>query len=695
MDRRVQWSGDRPEGLSLSARLPWVKRVPWLRGAALLAGAAVAAAAPSSALDDSARAWVLQASARLPPAEAPSEEVIVVVASAADLEADRCPRFLHAALARGRALRAWLLPPTDVLCHPGAAPPAAPITRASLRMSGGAVVGLAAPSPALGLHAARWVVPASAVPTITLGDLRAGKLPASVLDGRVVVVGVEDELGSAPATRVAAMLGGLLAGGAREEAPRWVGGALCGAVGLLFHLAGRGGARLARLALGAALAALVAGQILAVRLGLGLLPPASLLLGIAVATALPAAREALQWRSALRAARARAASSPARDTPREAGLRTPPLERLAAEAYPADLVLVAELPVGEWRLALHDPRVAEEERDVRRPPYATRDGVPVTQVSETFLGSGAPAVIVPMVALGALEGYLFLCGAGAEQVHLADPDRAARLADELALMLRGRRLEQGEAGAPPDPADLAPLAAFIHDAPTPLLYADELGSVRLLSRSFAARLRALGASAAEGLLDPFALTLTEVICRLTGRGRDEATAAVMAALTRAEGASLLVDLEGTTHTLSLRAVRRRRRGNSWSTGFAASLVEAGERALGGDVRPQDPARVTMVSGAAPQGRTPQPAPLLSAPRSPRVPSFAGEEEASPWEESVEPWPLAAPRFLSGRAGARCAEAGAAPETPPARAARATGGGDGAVSGLESRWAKRGGAVKEG
>jgi len=692
MDQRVQWSADRREDRPSPARLGYLRRLPWLSVVTLLSGAAIATAAPLSALDDRARAWVLVQSA--PPAlsEVPSEAVIVVEASAADLEADRCGRVLRDALTRGHARGAWLLPPTDALCSPGAAPGVTVVHRAMLRVGAdGDVEGLVAPSPTFGLPAARWVVPARAVPTIALGDLRAGKLPASVLDRRVVVFGMRDELGGAPATRVASMLGGLLAGGARGEAPRWLSGVLAAVVVGLVLLARRFGARWAALSATTLLAAVVTGQLLAVRLGLGLLPPASLLLGVVASAAVSAVRAALRWRSALRAARGTAAETRELALPHAADLRVP-LEQLATEAYPAELVLVGELPLGEWSLDLPDPRVAEEGRDVRRPPYATRDGVPVTQVSRTFLESGEPTVIVPMVALGALEGYLFLCGARAEQVHLEDPDRATRLADELALILRGRRAVRAQE-APPEPTELAPLAMFLHDAPTPLLYADALGSVRLLSRPFATRLRALGGDAKEGPVEPGVLTLTEVLGRLTGLGRDEVTAAVMAALTRAEGASFLIDLDGAAHALSLRAVRRRWRGNSWSTGFAVALVEAPAHATGKDDRGQDPTRVTMVSGAAPR-RT---ALTRGALRPPRIPSFSVDEAPAPlapeagWADGAEPWPVA-PRGLEGRAGASCAVI----STPPdAAATRAITGGDGAVSGLKPRAIGRGEAAKEG
>lgn len=322
---------------------------------------------------------------------------------------------------------------------------------------------------------------------------------------------------------------------------------------------------------------------------------------------------------------------------------------------------------------------------MRRPPYATRDGVPVTQVSRSFLAGGEPAVIVPMVALGALEGYLFLCGAPAEQAHLADPERATHLADELALMVRGRRASRVDA----EPEAPSELAAFLHDAPTALLYADAQGSVRLLSRAFAVSLRASGAVRADGQLDAGTLTLTEVLVRLTGQSHDEATAAVMAALTRAEGASFPVDLDGVPHALSLRGVRRRHRGNSWSTGFAAALVEARAHAVS-DAHASEPARVTMVSGAVPRA-----APTVSGLRPPRLPSFSSIDDAAApppeatWEEPVTPWPIEpGPRYLEGRAGASCAVS-----TP--RAVRATGSGDGAVSGRKTRTRTGGESAKDG
>src|SRR6185436_4830652 len=147
-----------------------------------------------------------------------------------------------------------------------------------------------------------------------------------------------------------------------------------------------------------------------------------------------------------------------------------------------------------------------------------------------------PVLVVPLLALGEIEGYVFLCGDRAESAHKADPSTAARLSVELGLLMRRRRLGRasltelsvdapltskggGElaSGAQVVNDEMELLDAMVRDAPVGLMLADSFGHVRMLSREFASWLAAFGATLPalrdDALVPAGALTLANVLER--------------------------------------------------------------------------------------------------------------------------------------------------------------------------------------
>ena len=120
---------------------------------------------------------------------------------------------------------------------------------------------------------------------------------------------------------------------------------------------------------------------------------------------------------------------------------------LAEQWHPANVVLVAQLPARQWHLKFWNYGSAGEEliderrRDIRRTPYCDEQGVPTIRVVRNYLVmKEMPVLVVPLMALGEIEGYVFLCGDRAETAHRSDPSIAARLSTELGLIMRRRRL---------------------------------------------------------------------------------------------------------------------------------------------------------------------------------------------------------------------------------------------------------------
>ncbi|MCC6558943.1 MAG: hypothetical protein IT372_38945, partial [Polyangiaceae bacterium] len=456
------------------------------------------------------------------------------------------------------------------------------------------------------------------VPAVTLRDLADGRVPASVLEDRVALVaaGAGDAARPAaafgPAESAAAALGGLLEGGRRAESPRWV-------APLLALLAGAVARTVARrlgllgwaLATAWLAAALVVGQAVATaRAQADLLPLASALLGLAVACGGPAASRALRRRRAVQGASElieRAALF------RMQGVHALPDEefwprvaRLAAQSHPADLVLVADLPPRGWHLRFWNDRqggehlIAERRRDIRRVPYSNEQGVPTAHVVRRFLTQHEmPAVAVPLIAFGEVEGYVFLCGAAAEATFTREPERAERLGRELALLVRRKRLGRV---AEPDPGDgarepaeslvegarvalgdLSLFGAVLRSAPVGLLYADAFGDVRFLSRELAAWLRerdvAVPQESQSAALPPGSLTIGDVLeaaeASSSQEGAGEGRPPTWLSSVMASEDGIEIPVSGPDPgVLHVRALRQEADGLSWIAGYVAALVPA-------------------------------------------------------------------------------------------------------------------------
>ncbi|WP_437810810.1 hypothetical protein [Sorangium sp. So ce1078] len=618
-------------------------RSAWLRPDVLsiAAGALIAAVAPLERFDYVARGLTASALADA----APSPQVLLVTASPEALRDGLCERSLPGLLERGRARGALLVPPADAFCGgeaAGRAAGAAPVVRMPpglLRLSAGEVVGFfplaaeprAAELGALGVSAAPWVIKKApqSVPAVSLRDLADGQVPATALEGRVAVVGVgaggvppQAVATSAlpPAKGIAAVLGGLLDGGRRAAAPAWVPALFVLLAGGLVWLARRRhGSLVATAALFIVTFALAAGQsVLAARAEASLLPLPSTLFGLAVAFAgVMILRGLAVQRSVDRAAELiqRAALF------RMQGVHTLPDEefwprvaRLAEQAHPADLVLVAELPAGSWHLRFwNDQRggeslVAERRHDVRRPPYSSDQGVPAVRLARRFLTKqDMPAVVVPLIAFGEIEGYVFFCGPVAESTFSREPERAEHVGRELALLLRRKRLARtAEAGAggegegrgghsPADDLvegarvaldDLQLFGSMLRNAPVGLLYADAFGDVRFVAPEFAKWLRArdvaVPAESASAALPPGSLTLGDVLGATSASGAAVSLSSVMAS---DEGIELSVSAPEPA-VLSVRPLRRESDGSSWIAGYVAALIPVKQPApVSGNVRP--------------------------------------------------------------------------------------------------------------
>ncbi|WP_434043340.1 MULTISPECIES: hypothetical protein [Sorangium] len=625
-------------------------RFGWLRpdAIAIAAGALLAAVAPLERFDYVARGLTASSLADA----APSGQVLLVTASPEALRDGLCERALPGLLERGRARGALLIPPADAFCAGGAVggaaegargaldgDRAAPVVRMPpglLRLSAGEVVGFsplageerAAELAALGVSAAPWVIKKApqSVPAVSLSALAEGEVPASALAGRVAVVGVgsggvppQAVATSAlpPAKGVAAALGGLLDGGRRASAPAWAPALfVLLAGGFVWFARRRHGSLVATAAVFLATFALAAGQsALAARAEASLLPLPSTLFGLAVAFAgVMILRGIGVQRAVDRAAELiqRAALF------RMQGVHTLPDEefwprvaRLAEQAHPADLVLVAELPAGNWHLRFWNDRrggeslVAERRHDVRRPPYSSEQGVPAIRLARRFLTKqDMPAVVVPLIAFGEIEGYVFFCGPVAEATYSREPERAEHVGRELALLLRRKRLARtaeatgGESRAGHAPTDdlvegarvalddLQLFGSMLRNAPVGLLYADAFGDVRFVAPEFARWLRArdvtVPAESASSALPPGSLTLGDVLGATSAGSAAVSLSSVMAS---DDGIELSVSAPEPA-VLSVRPLRRESDGSSWIAGYVAALIPVKQPApVSGNVRP--------------------------------------------------------------------------------------------------------------
>jgi len=594
----------------------------------------IATVAPLGSADDTTRAWALAAVA----GAAPSERVVLLTVAPEDLRGGSCERALPGVLDRGHARAALVLEPADGLCGIKEGKGGAPVVALpldDLRLRGTTVVGFEATSArslgALGISSSPWVVPRAArsVPAVALRDLESGAVPASVLADRVALVAVgaaahlpltaapgeaPPPAALAPGDSAAATLGGLLEGGGRDVAPVWAAPLYVLAAGALIRLASRRGQAMAAAAFAVLVAALVFGQaLLAARLTESLLPSASALLGLLFAFAgivgTRAVRKAFAVGSAAEALERGALH-------RMQSVHTLPdadfwlrVARLAGQSHPCDAVLVADLPSGEWDLRFWNDRqggellVAERRRDVRRAPFSNEEGVPKLQVIQGFLArEDVPVVGLPLIASGDVEGYVFLCGASAESAFTRDPERTERLARELALLARRRRLARRfEAeGRPLEAAgnlldsaqvalgDLRLLGAALRGAPVELLVADAFGDVRFVSQELAAWLKGreltVPPEGPGGALVPGDLALGDVLAAAKGaigegRAGGKAAAQMLArVMEREEGLDIPVG-GPEPGVLHVRVIRQEADGVSWIGGYVATLSRMEQSAL--------------------------------------------------------------------------------------------------------------------
>ena len=285
----------------------------------------------------------------------------------------------------------------------------------------------------------------------------------------------------------------------------------------------------------------------------------------------------------------------------------PRIARLAAGAIPSAYVLAAELPTRSWHLTFWqghgggEEKFGERRRDVRRWPFVDDRGLFSIHVARRVLvNAETPVVVVPLVAFGDLEGYVFLCGPSAEALHTADPGRTLRLSRELALLARRKRLgrhvleERLRVGLlEVDPAERAVeelvstaglaqrdaqlFGEVLHRAPVALLYADSFGDVRVVSDGMIPRLALAGVPlpdvAATGALPPGTLSLGEALGALIGPGDTDDVARVLSGEPLVSRRILRPELAPQPLSLTVRSVRQSEGGVSFVAGYAATLVE--------------------------------------------------------------------------------------------------------------------------
>jgi hypothetical protein len=279
----------------------------------------------------------------------------------------------------------------------------------------------------------------------------------------------------------------------------------------------------------------------------------------------------------------------------------------AAQAHPCDGVLIAELPPHQWHLrfwpngSMGENMVAERRRDIRRAPYCDDQGVPAIRLAHNFLAmKGVPALVIPLIAFGDVEGYVFLCGARAERAYLDQPELAERLSHDLGLLLRRRRLgslreddwrrtagtlvERPERrtatlieGARVALDDLRLFGRIFQEAPVGLLFADAFADVRVVGKEFGRWLAAAGLvlppSSLEGPLPAGQLGLAQVLAALGG---DRPIS--VADLSHGKVAVCRKEIPSDagaprTLELSVRALTGEAEGTKSIVGYVASLVE--------------------------------------------------------------------------------------------------------------------------
>jgi hypothetical protein len=592
----------------------------------------VALLAPLGGLDDSLRARVL----RLAASEEPARRVVAVYVTAADVRSGRCDDVLRGVMEAAGARAAVLVHTAAELCPAEKTlQGAVPIARMPLSMlrldDRGEVVGFHEPSGGaraalerVGWSDSPWAQPrdARSVPAASLADLASGRVPLSILKDKLAVVGMDEPLSIAREPlllRAAGAIGGVVEDGPRKNSPRGLAALLAAVAGLAIAYAypRRGPAAAAGVTVTSVVGIGVLQCVYTLLSGSLLLPLATTTLSIVSCygtLALP--RAIAKQRALVRATELleRAALI------RTQSVHTIPdaeffvrVATLAAQAHPADEVLVAELPPHQWHLKFWpngkatEAMISERRRDIRRTPYSSEEGVPTIRVVRGYLVmKDVPVLVVPLTAFGDLEGYVFLCGARAEGAFNANPDLAQRLSRDLGSLLYRRRLgslqeddwrrtagalvrqpERRTAtlieGARVALDDLRLFGAVLREAPVPLLYADSFADVRMLGKAFSRYFPAFGipvpSGANDGPLAPGALSLARL---LAGVAEDASRLPSVAAISeKPEGVRVrtrAVDLDGVSAVFefAVRPLLHDSAGISTVAGYVASLIELQE-----------------------------------------------------------------------------------------------------------------------
>lgn len=530
------------------------------------AGAVVVVVAPFRSFDDVWREAVLQGAS----IHEPARGVVVLEVAPTLARANNCGQVVTEMLTVGGARAGLVLEPLTAVCHgildggdeeSELAPPLSSLSDDVFRRGrGGQLVGLSPAARRSDLVVALKFTPnpwiasrvAEAVPVLTLESAAGQSSGPATLEGRIAVVALDKSStpGGLSARSIAALLGAASEDPRRRLAPPWALALLALAInGALVSVQRRSEARgrLRRSVLVSLGALGVVGA--ADWLAMGwLLPLPSLVFGvIATTTGLAVPRRLVEAREA------RDAKRVLRDAGRmvNAGASTSDdadfwkrLARTATQAHPADDVVVAELPAFSWRLKFWsngetgDDLIRERRRDIRRTPYCNSQGVPEASVVHDYLVmKGTPAVLVPMIVTGEVEGFLMLVGQPAVDEFRANPNLSDGLARDLGQLIRNRRVASMEQEAFQSPAGLSHvpvtggrvvldqaraamaelrlLGAMVQDAPIGLFYVDSFGDVRILGRAVTRWLPDFGldipAQGVNGSLDPGSLSLKRLL----------------------------------------------------------------------------------------------------------------------------------------------------------------------------------------
>jgi hypothetical protein len=474
--------------------------------------------------------------------------------------------------------------------------------------------------------APHWVRPyaASALPSVDAQSLERGHIDAEILRDKVVILtlsrpGPPDERFERAVLHLAAALSP--AGERRAVSPLIV--ALIAVVWGVFWLrvSVRRGNRWGLLvALGGFSFVVLLSAVLATQLVVSILPLVTLSFAFLAMVATKAIPAMLGERRALRKAN--------QLVERAALLRLRGLDQiddaefyarlagLAEQWHPANIVLIAQLPAKRWHLVFWnngsagENLITERRRDIRRTPYCDEQGLPTIRIVRNYLAvKEMPVLVIPLVALGEIEGYVFLCGDRAEVAFRADPTVAHRMSLELAMLMRRRRLGRATmeelidarrgstraraiaAGAQTVTDEMDLLGAMVREAPLGLLLADAFGHVRMVGRVFADWLSAFGLASPstqnDALLAPGSLTLLAVIRQLTGSSEEEAQRRLAELASAPQGLTLPLRAPASAGAVPLvlrcRVLRKHALSVDHVAGFIAVLSEAEERVFATNV----------------------------------------------------------------------------------------------------------------